>query len=140
MTALSENRNTTEVACNAMNIHREYIVEDGNTIYAGSIVAVNSSGKAVPASDTAGLLVAGRSESSKSAGEKVKCKSGVFILANSTGNPLADKDHLNNLCYIEDDQTAGSAGGSNNIKAGVFRGVDPDGAGIMVEIGNIRTT
>lgn len=141
MTALSANRNTTEISCNATNLTRRYVVKASNTIYAGSLVAIDATGYAVPASDASGLLVVGRAENYAEAGESVNCKSGVFLFTNSGSNALADATHLNNLCYVEDDQTVGSSGGSNNIKAGVFRGVDPSGSSaVMIEVGNLRTT
>ena len=54
MAALSKNRKTSE----RVPVLRQF--ETAAKIYTGALVALNSAGKAVPASDTAGLTVIGR--------------------------------------------------------------------------------
>lgn len=101
-------------------------------ISTGALVAVDSSGNALPAADAAGLKVVGRAEEtvdnvSGSAGDltiKVRRLS-AFWYANSSGNAVT-KAHLHGLApiYVEDDQTVASAGGSNNIVAGKGLAID----------------
>jgi hypothetical protein len=141
MSALTANRNTRELLCGAMNLHRRFPVKDGEVIYAGSIVAIDSNGEALPAADSSGLIAVGIANEyvdNTDDGEYVTCKSGVFCLNNSSGNACTNGANLNNLIYIEDDQTVGTSGGSNSIKAGAMRYVDSNG--VWVEIGNIRTS
>lgn len=139
MSALSENRNTRELACNALNMHRVFTVKSANTIYAGSIVAVDADGYAVAASDASGLLVVGAAQHYADAGEQITVKSGVFGMDNSSAHPCTNGSNMNNLVYIEDDHTVGTDGGTYSIKAGVMRYLDGEGT-VWAEIGNIRTT
>ena len=140
MSASDKNRNTIELSCNAMNINRVFTVKATKTIYAGTIVAVDSSGYALPASDAAGLLVAGVSQHYAAAGENVTVKSGVFSFDNAASpNSLTNASHMNSLIYVADDHTVTASSGTNAVKAGVMRFVDSDGS-VWAEIGNIRTT
>lgn len=139
MSALSENRNTRELACNALTMHRVFTVKSASAIYAGSIVAVDGNGYAVAASDASGLLVVGVAQHYAAAGEQITVKSGVFGMDNSSGHACSNGSNMNNLVYIEDDHTVSTSAGSNSIKAGTMRYVDADGV-VWAEIGNIRTT
>ena len=56
MTTLSKNRNTRT---HPLNFRQLIVAARTKTIYAGAMVAVNAEGKAVPASDSAGLTVLG---------------------------------------------------------------------------------
>ena len=68
-------------------------LEAGGTIYAGTLVALNSSGLAVPAADAAGLRVLGRAENSAVTGEQVEVAEGCFLLDNAgSGNALTLAD------------------------------------------------
>src|SRR5271156_6583863 len=60
MAALTNSRNTPELADGGRT--QVYPVEANSTIYLGSIVALNASGNAVPATSTAGLKIIGRAE------------------------------------------------------------------------------
>lgn len=140
MSAAAENRNTLELACGSMNIHRVFTVKAANTIYAGTIVAIDSTGYAVPASDASGLLVAGIAQHYAAAGETITVKSGVFGMTNAASpNACSNASNMNNLIYVADDQTVSTSAGSNAVKAGVMRYVGEDGT-VWTEIGNIRTT
>jgi len=134
MSALSAARNTREVYCNASAIHRVKEVAASTTIYPGSICAVNASGKAVPASDTAGLIVIGRCEEVLTGG-RIIAKSGVYVFDNGASTEALDATDINAKVYVVDDHTVGAVGGTNSIVAGVMRDILPDG-GIVVEIGN----
>uniref|UniRef100_UPI0004884C8A hypothetical protein n=1 Tax=Desulfovibrio inopinatus TaxID=102109 RepID=UPI0004884C8A len=97
-------------------------------IYMGSMVAVNSSGYAVPAADAAGLIVAGVASAQAdntggAAGDvDVIARRGVFGVELSATNPPTSSDI--GVVYVEDDQTASTAIGTNSIEAGELLGVD----------------
>ena len=95
-------------------------------LYAGILVAVNASGYVVPAADTAGLVVMGRSEKQvdNSAGANgdllAQIRRGVFLFDNSTTAAL-DKDDIGKQCFVEDDHTVAETS-TNGVKAGRFVG------------------
>lgn len=138
MSALTANRDTKASDAYPMTQRRREIAS-GATLYLGSIMAQNSAGKAVPASDTAGLVVLGRCE--KISGDDVyaTARSGLYKFANGSSSEALAVTDLNSLVYVVDDQTVGKVGGTNHIKAGVLREIDADG-GVWVELGNIRLT
>lgn len=106
----------------------------GATIQQGSMVAVNASGVAVPASVTSGLKVVGRAENHAASGEKVKIRMGVFGWDNDSTNAVTAADFGKNA-YVVDDHTvtATAATGENavNIVAGVVKGIDDEGLVIV---------
>lgn len=95
-------------------------------IYAGSFVAINSSGYAVPASDTAGLKVVGRAEEAvdntggANAAKTIRVMEGVFKFTGA-GLTIAD---VGKPCFISDDQTISVAATANNVCAGIIEAVD----------------
>lgn len=103
-------------------------------IFAGTLVALNTSGNAVPASDTTLLVVVGRAEadvdnSAGSAGDlSVVVKRGVFRFANS-GTNAVDADDKGKFAYVEDDQTVAETS-THKVKAGRVLDVDDDGVWI----------
>lgn len=109
-----------------------YPVAAATTIYAGTLVALDSSGDAVPAADTAGLRVIGLAQETvdNSAGIagvlKVATKLGVFLLNNSATDAL-DANDKGKLCFVEDDNTVCEAGGTHKVKAGRVLDVVSDG-------------
>ena len=101
------------------------VVAAGATVYTGTLGALDATGAVVPASDTAGLIVAGRVETlplkdTFVAGDKVLIKRGVFIFTNSIGHPLAAAQ-IGDICVVEDDNTV-AATSNNKIAAGRFLG------------------
>ncbi|BET67204.1 hypothetical protein ASA1KI_21220 [Opitutales bacterium ASA1] len=106
-------------------------------IFAGTLVALDSSGNAVPAADTAGLRVVGLAQASidntgGSAGDVVlDVKRGVFKFANSATNAV-DADDKGKLCVVEDDNTVAETS-TNKIVAG--RVVDVESDGVWVQVG-----
>lgn len=106
-------------------------------IYAGTLVAVDANGYAVPASDTASLKVVGRCEaladnSAGSAGDiRVTVARGSFWYANS-GTDAVDANDRFKVCYVADDQTVRETGGTNSIKAGLVLDVDAT-KGVLVD-------
>jgi len=103
-------------------------------VEAGHMGAVNASGFAVPASDTAGLKVMGRIEETvdNTAGANGDNSVGIlrnqaFHWANSATNPLTVAD-IGGDAYVEDSITVtNDAGATSNIVAGKILGVDSKG-------------
>lgn len=109
----------------------QYPVAASTTIYAGGMLALDSSGNAVSASDTAGLTVVGISTAQvdNSAGDaadkNVPVRAGVFGLA-ASGTSAPTKANIGELVYVEDDQTVSTDAGTNAIVAGTLVAVDSD--------------
>jgi hypothetical protein len=97
-------------------------------IFAGSIAAINASGYAVPASDTAGLKVAGRAETTVDntdgdAGDKsIEIASGCFLFDITTLSGAKP----GSLLYVVDDEEVALAAGSHSVFAGVLEETGPD--------------
>jgi len=133
MSALTEARDTREIAAGGIHYTREFTVASGSTVYAGGITAVNSSGNAIPATSAGAITVVGRAENTAVGGETVKTRSGMFLYSPVSSGAFALSD-LNKTCYVKDDQTVTLTGGTAAVVAGVVRDVLPDG--IVAEIGN----
>ena len=125
MAALSKNRKTSE----RIPALRQF--EAGSKIYAGALVALNTAGKAVPASDTAGLTVVGRAEITAESGKMVTVKTGCFLYENSTGAAVTAAE-VGKVCYVADDQTVAKTGGTNSIVAGLVYDIDKKGVWVLV--------
>lgn len=123
MAALTSDRDTQE------RIPQLRTLESAGTIYAGALVAVNASGKAVPASDTAGLTVVGRAQHPAKTGEKITVKSGCFAFDAADGVTFTAAD-AGSIAYVADDHTVDKSGGTNKIAAGVVYDVDEQGVWI----------
>lgn len=112
------------------------LVQGSNTIFAGALVAVNTSGVAVPASDAAGLKVLGRAEVASDntganylATKTLNIRRGVFRFENGGSFTAAS---IGALAYVQDDQTVTTAAAAtNDIIAGLI--VDVDSTGVWVD-------
>ena len=133
MSALTQARDTREIAAGGVHYTREFTVATGSTVYAGAITAVNSAGKAVPATSQGAYTVVGRAENTASAGETVKTRSGMFLYNPVSSGAISVTD-LNKKCYVADDQTVTLTSGSSAVIAGVVR--DVTSGGVVAEIGN----
>ena len=133
MSALTEARDTREIAAGGVHYTREFTVASGSTVYAGAITAVNSSGKAIPATSAGVITVVGRAENTASGGETVKTRSGMFLYNPVSSGAIAVTD-VNKKCYVADDQTVTLTSGSSAVIAGVVR--DVTSGGVVAEIGN----
>lgn len=134
MAALTKNRSTPE----RIPVLRQF--EAAGEIYAGALVALNSSGKAVPASDTAGLRVLGRAETRAKTGEMVTVKSGCFLFKNGTSAAAVAAADVGGVCYVIDDQTVGKTGGTNSIVAGLVFDVENKGVWVSTGVQPITVT
>ena len=132
MSALTEARNTAELHVGAIHYNFERTVNDSATVYAGAIAAQNSSGKAVPASDAASLVVLGRAEATVAAGGKALIRTGVFLFDNGTSSEELTAADIGAAAFIVDDHTVGKVGGTNKIPAGIV--IDVTAEGVAVEI------
>ena len=133
MSALTQARDTREIAAGGVHYTREFTVASGSTVYAGAITAINSAGKAVPATSQGVITVVGRAENTASAGETVKTRSGMFLYSPVSSGAIAVAD-VNKKCYVADDQTVTLTSGSSAVIAGVVR--DVTAGGVVTEIGN----
>lgn len=130
MAALTKDRNTLARSKGPLV---RYKVAGATKIYNGALVAVNSAGYLVPASDTAGLICVGRAaeqvdNSSGAAGDKsCDVEFGVFKWLNS-GTNACEQDDIGRVVYAEDDQTVGDvAGATPRPKAGMCLEIESDG-------------
>ncbi|MEI6036157.1 MAG: hypothetical protein WCS65_17975 [Verrucomicrobiae bacterium] len=104
-------------------------VAAATNIFAGTLVALDAAGRAVPAADTAGLRVIGRAEASadNSLGAAdaitVDLAPGVFRFANSAGDAV-DANDIGKDAFVEDDMTVCETGATHKVKAGRVVGVD----------------
>jgi 3D (Asp-Asp-Asp) domain-containing protein len=115
------------------------VAASNQIVYAGSMVAVNSSGYAVPAADTSGHSVLGRCDKTMDTrlltldnNNYVTVSRGIFRWANADSIARAD---IGKIVYVTDDQTVNKTGGGNNIIAGAV--VDVDSSGVWVDTGKI---
>ncbi len=99
---------------------KSYKVKTATKIYAGTMVAVDGNGWALPAADAANLRVVGiaDAQADNSAGAdgalSVKVRRGVFrLVASSITQPMVGQ-----IMYVVDDQTFDDGKGTNGIKAG----------------------
>jgi hypothetical protein len=113
-------------------------------IHAGTLVALDGDGNAIPAANTAGLRVIGRAEEDKdnSAGaagaRTINVKRGVFRFANSA-TAAVDADDRGKWCYVEDDSTVAETA-TNKCKAGIVVDVDADGVWIDTTRASLATS
>lgn len=130
MTALAADRNTPRQEGEFLTLP----VEAAKTIYAGAMVARNAAGNAVPASDTAGLVVLGRAEhradnAAGAAGDKtIRIRFGQYAWSHS-GLTSAD---IGKPTFVADDQTVALTS-TNGIFAGVLINVDDEGAWVDMD-------
>ena len=112
-----------------------YPVKAAATIWAGTIVALDATGYAVPASKTAGLTVVGRAEETvantatgaSDGDEQVRVKRGVFRWAKAAAE-TPDRASVGKDAFADDDNTVATTAANNRPKAGVFTAVDDNWA------------
>jgi hypothetical protein len=109
------------------------------TIYAGTMVSVNSAGYAIPAADSANTKVMGIAQEAKTnsgvAGDEeiVVRRNKAFLLANDGTNPIVQAS-IGTSAIVHDDQTVCvAAGATNDIAVGTVLAIEA--AGVWVYIG-----
>lgn len=130
MAALAADRNTPERPA----VQFEFPVAASTKIFAGAIVALNSSGLATKGAVSTTLKAVGVAEAlaDNSAGSAsaitVKVRRGCFRFGNSTSTDAITLAEVGTDCYIVDDQTVAKTNGSSSRSvAGKVRDVDADG-------------
>lgn len=106
------------------------VVKEDATIYAGTLVAIDADGYAIPAAKAEGLTAAGRAEKTAFGGETLEVRRGAFGWDNSATDPVERAD-IGQPCYIEDDCTISSLATSSSV-AGKVLGFDYAGR-VLVE-------
>lgn len=109
-------------------------VAGSTKIYAGSLVAVNATGYAVPGSASPALIYLGRAESfvDNSAGadgaQTLVVRRGKLFKWANYGSDAVTEAEVGKPCYIYDDQTvAKTSGNGTRSPAGIVMAVDSDG-------------
>lgn len=105
-------------------------LEAAEIIFAGGMVAVDASGKAVPATNL-GKNCVGRAEHYAKAGEAVRVRRGVFNFVDGAGD--ITRADIGATAYVVDDQTVTKtqAGGTPAV-AGIIWDVDVEGVWIKI--------
>lgn len=109
-------------------------MEAATIIYAGGMVARNASGNAIPAADTAGLVVVGRAEAQVdnrlgAAGDlAILVREGVYAYAHSG----LTKASIGKPAFVSDDQTV-ALSSTNAVLAGYLVDVDDQGAWVELD-------
>lgn len=129
MPPLTAERNTSTRIGSRLNMLAAAAV----IIYAGSLVARDAAGNAIPGATAVGILGAGRAAETVDnalglAGAKtVEVEKGVFRFDNLAADLVTIAD-IGNPCYIVDDQTvAATDGGATRSIAGTVFDVDAQG-------------
>ena len=114
------------------------------TIYAGTLVALDSNGRVVPVTGTTGLRAVGRActrggldrwdnASGGAAAFNVEIEEGIFFWTNSSAGEEIAQAQVGTICYGVDDQTVGKTGASGTLSvAGIVRYIDSS-LGVAVE-------
>ena len=129
--ALTQDRNTAQRQGDEFN----HPIAAGIHIFAGSLLALDASGNAVPGTTATDLTAVGRAEeevdnSAGSAGDlTVQARKGVFQFAND--GTIARVD-IGGTAFIVDDETvADSDGGGTRSAAGKIVDIDADGVWVQ---------
>lgn len=115
-------------------------------VYAGALVAVNSSGYLTKGQAATGMTYLGRAEeqvdnSAGNAGDKsIKVRRGKAFKWKNSGTSAITQADLGKVCYIEDDQTVSKTDQAGTLSAaGTIVGVETDGVWVA-EVGKARLT
>ena len=128
MSSLTSERDTRELLVGSP--HYTYEREAAAAVYAGGIVAQNASGKAVPASDAADLVVLGRAETTVGSGDTLPIRTGVYLYDNGTSGEALTVADIGSPCFVVDDHTVGKVGGTYHVPVGVVVDVTSDGVAV----------
>lgn len=142
--SLTEGRNTPELAEGGRIVVLP--VAAGKTIYDGSMIVLNASGYAQPATKAEGLTSVGRAEEyvvnvlGDDGDATVRVRRGVFIWDNSavTLNKVTAA-HVMKACYIEDDCTVSSSPTGSSV-AGKIISVSEEGVAVEMGMAGVDLT
>lgn len=134
--ALTSDRNTPVRGGNLFS----FSVAASSVIYAGSMVALNSSGYAVAPSEITGLTLVGRAEeqvdnsSGLDGAVGILVRAGIYRWGNSAAADAITRAEIGQACYAVDGGTvAKTNGGGTRSPAGIV--VDVDATGVWVATG-----
>lgn len=100
---------------------KSYPVLASTVIYAGSLVAIQANGFAVPAADAANLRVVGvasaRADNSAGANGAISVNVEAPVIARFAASSITQA-MVGQMMYVVDDQTVDDAIGTNGVKAG----------------------
>jgi hypothetical protein len=114
-----------------------YPIAAAKTLYAGSLVVLDSAGNAEPGTDATGKVAVGRCEeyvdnsSGAAAALSVLVRTGTFKWINSATNTLT-KANIGDTVYIVDDQTVDSLS-TGSSPAGIMVDIESDGVWVKTE-------
>ena len=118
-------------------IETDHPVKAATTIYAGALVAINSSGYALPAADASGLTVIGTAletaDNAAGAAGDIRVKICREVVAVTNGSNAITNAHIGKVVWIEDDNSVGTSPGTNNVEAGICLGIDADSSKVWVD-------
>lgn len=141
MTALSASRVLRRSGSQAVSMRlKSAPVAASTIIYGGSIVAVNQSGYAVPASADPTLFVVGVAVATadNSAGAAaailVDIERGVFSMNNSSSTSALTDNDIGRVCYAADDNTVARITAIGTLPP-VGKCMGLDGSDVLVEVG-----
>lgn len=134
MTAATAGFNSPRRGADAIVQSMSLPVAASTIIYAGTMVAINASGYAVPAAATFGQRVIGRAattvdnSSGAAAALNVTCERGVFRFTNSaTTSALTAANDIGRPCFVVDDNTVARLDAGKRPRAGIVIDVDTNG-------------
>jgi hypothetical protein len=136
MTALAKDRNTARAEGDVFS----YGVKGATKIFAGSLVMLDASGRAVPGATATGQVAAGRAEeqvdnTGADNALSITVRGGTFRWANSASTDLIAATEIGDDCYIVDDQTvAKTTASSTRSIAGKVVAVDAIGVWVRTII------
>jgi len=134
MAALTADRNTPTRSGD----HRSFPVKSATKIYAGALVCIDSSGRAVPGTTATGLVAVGRAPSlvDNSAGAdgdlRIEVERGIFRFDNSAAGDAIAVTDIGATVYVVDDHTVAktSATSTRSAAGTVF---DVDALGVWIK-------
>lgn len=132
MTTLAADRDTPSIAGKNFS----YPMAAATEIFKGSLVVLDSSGNAEPATDASGKVAVGRAaeyinNTGIAAAKSIDVEPGVFRWANS-GSNTPTKANIGDMLYIVDDQTVDTLATSSS-PAGVMVDIDDLGSWVRTE-------
>ena len=135
MAALTADRNTPERAGDDF----VFDMAANTTVYAGSLVMLDTSGNVTKGATAVNMIAAGRADEQKTNGavvgaEKLRVRKGIFRWVNSAAADLITKAEIGDDCYIVDDQTVAKTS-ATNTRSRAGRVVDVDALGVWVATG-----
>lgn len=144
MTAQTKNIKRAQHGTNGPHVQEFRLpVNGGARIFAGSIVALDSSGNAIPGTTVAGGAVrtmgAAQEEADNTAGADaatyVRVRRGAFAFGNSSAGDLIGAAEVGANVYLVDDQTVAKTDGGAGARIVAGKCVGFDGTKVLVEVG-----